>query len=110
MLQSLSAQCVIDNLPNFAIALSDQPHHSNLSRVVLGEAAEQHALADSASTEDPHALTLSDREQSIDHAHAGFEPLRDMAALERIGRRRLQRILLRGFDWGQSIHRTPGSI
>jgi hypothetical protein len=68
-------QAVRDELLDFATALADQGDHVDVRRGAAREHAEKRALAAACRSEDSESLTLADRQQRVDDAHAGLEGL-----------------------------------
>ncbi len=98
------SQFVFKERPHFAIAFAHQRDHADVGVVVPRHHAQQRAFADAAASENPDALSFAARQQSIDGANARHQRLGDVFAVQRLGRRGIQRIGRRRLNRRTFVH------
>ena len=85
-LQAVLAEDFLEEFLHFAAAFADQRDHGDIGAGVLGDLAEQRALADAGAGENSHALAQPAGVQGVDGADAGGDGLVDVDARHRLDR------------------------
>ncbi len=109
-LESFLAEVAFDEVAHLAATLADERDDADVGFRVAGDHGEQRRFADARARHDADALPVAHRDEAVDGAHADVEVLVDARALERRGRRRLQRVFLLREDWPLVIHRVAEAV
>ncbi len=96
--EPLRLQVLLDELAQLAAALSDQGDHVDVRLGVAGDHAEEGRLADAGAGHDADPLTFAAGQKPVDGADAEVQRLPDRAALHRVHRKRVDRVLVDGLD------------
>ena len=100
----------LEELAHLAAALADERDDDDVGLGAARDRAEQRALADARAGEEADALPLAEREQAVEHAHAGRERRGDRAALERRRRIAVDRRRARPSIGGPAVDRAPEAV
>ena len=99
--QAFGSERSPDEVIELAATLANQPDHVHVGLAGPADLAEQCALTYTGTGEDPHALTDTQRQHGVDHAHTGGKLAVDWLAAER-GRRR-------SVDWHHAVRVDRGA-
>ena len=108
--ETFLTQRVLDELAYFTTALTEQRDHVHIGLRVARNHTEHGRLADAGTGEDADALATTDREQSVDRAHARFHRTVDRVAREGIRRFGGERDALHGVELALAVDRMTEAV
>src|SRR5437879_6549112 len=108
--QALGTEVTLDELPHLAPTLADERDDVDRGGGMTRQAAEEHALADSAPREDAGALAAPDRQESVEDAQAGLERLSDPPAFHDGWWKAMDRSLRGGGNRAAPVERTAEAV
>src|SRR6185295_19634880 len=92
-LKAALSQIILDELPYFASAFSNQRNDIDIRRCIFCDHAEQRALANAAATENSDTLAHAAGEQPIDGSNASLNCFANGIAIHGIRRLRIEFLL-----------------
>jgi len=109
-LQTLRTEIVLDETAHFASPLSHERNDDDVRRRAARQHAEQCALADTRTAEEPDALPAAAGEQRVDGADTTGQRRHDRIAFHRVQRRRMDRIETGGRHGTEAVERLSQGV
>jgi hypothetical protein len=108
--QTVGSEVVLEEVLDFAAALSDQGDHIHSRGCVACDRAQERGLSDARPGEDAHPLATPQRCKEVYGAYAGVQRLCNSAARERGDRRRVDRARVGVVERTQAVDRVAQPV